>query len=311
LMDMDPPLHSRMRALVVPRLRAAAMDPLVQFAREAAHRLLDERAGTRIDIARDFAQRLPMFLMCRILGVPEGDHARIATLGVELVSAGSGGAAAATRMQVRSRLAEFFVACVREHGRAQTDDVLGDLARAVADDAVALIDVAGICLMLIVAGVEPTAALLTNIVHALATSTLSPEQVLDSDRRMRAAAMTEFLRYDTPVQWVSRITTRAVPMYSYVIPADQRVLLLIGAANRDPRRYEHPDRFDAQRESASNVSFGSGVHACPGMPLARALAGVGVEILVKRLGTIRLAGTAVRSASHVVRGFDCLPITAR
>ena len=310
LMDMDPPLHDRMRTLVAPRLRSAAMGPLAEFTRQTAHRLLDECADSHIDLGRDFAQRLPLLVMCRVLGLSEEDSAEVAAIGVQLVWAGDGADGAAARMSARGTLAELFLARVAERttGR-QTDDLLGDLARAVADEAIALPDVPGLCLMLLVAGIEPTASLLSNIVHALATRRVNAEQVLDAHGRAHPAAIGEFLRYDAPVQWVSRVTTRAVPVHSKVIPAGQRVLLLIGAANRDPRQYERADAFDPDRGAAHNISFGLGVHACPGMPLARLQAGVGLEVLAERLRRIRLAGPAVRSASHVLRGFDRLPIT--
>ena len=309
LMDMDPPLHDRMRKLVAPRLRSTAVEPLAELARETAHRLLDRCAGPRIDLGREFVQRLPMLVMCRVLGFSEDECAGVAALGLRLVWAGAGADAAGARMHARGALAALLGAHVRERaGGRPTDDLLGDLARAVDDEAVTSPDVAGLGLLLLVAGAEPTASLLSNIVHALATGAVRRDQVLDAHGRVRPGAIAEFLRHDAPVQWVSRVATRAVPMHSDVIPAGQRVLLLIGAANRDPRRYDRADAFDGKRDAPQSLSFGLGVHACPGMPLARLQARVGLEVLLERLHRIRLAGPAVPSASHVLRGFDRLPV---
>jgi cytochrome P450 len=239
--------------------------------------------------------------MSGVLGLPADDLAPVTAL----ISAEAGAEAAAARMRARFALAELFRARV---GRRAADGVLGDLGRAVGAGALELDDVPGLGLMLLVAGVEPTASLLSTIIHALATSEVSAERVLDARGQVRADAISEFARLHAPVQWVSRVTTRAVPMHSTVIPSGQRVLLLIGAANRDPRRFDQPDAFDPDREAGHGISFGLGVHTCLGVPLTRLQARVALEVLLERLPGLRLNGPAVRAASHVLRGFDCLPV---
>jgi cytochrome P450 len=309
LMDMDPPLHGRIRSLLAPRLRSTAIAPLDDFARASAHQLLDRPGGSEMDLARDYAQRLPALVMCRLFGVPADELALVCALATDLISADAGAGAAAARMRARSALAELFRARVRQRATDGDDsDLLGDLGRAVSAEEVDLADVPGVCLMLLVAGVEPTASLLSTIIHALATSEARAGQVLDGRGHVRARAIGEFARHDAPVQWVSRVTTRALPTYSRVIPSGHRVLLLIGSANRDPRQHDQPDVFDPDRERGHSLSFGLGVHACLGGPLARLQTRVGLEVLLERLPQLRLNGPAVRAASHVLRGFDRLPV---
>ena len=210
-------------------------------------------------------------------------------------------------MRARTQLAELFLALAAS-GETHPESLIGDLAKAVDLGAIALSDVPGLCLMLLIAGMEPTTSLLTSIVHAVATSRVAIDQIRDADGRVPARVISEFLRYDTPVQWVSRVTTCEVAIHSRVIPAGHRVLLLLGSANRDPRRYEHPDEFDPRRAERNSASFGFGVHACLGIPLARLQTPISLEVLLASRRKLRLAGRARRSPSHVLRGFECLPI---
>jgi cytochrome P450 len=292
LMDMDPPEHDRLRRLLAPRLRAAALAPLENGIRASAHELLDRDAGPEIDLAREFAQPLPVLVMARVLGLSADDTAVVRALAPGLISAGEGPGGAAARMRARSGLAELFRTRVNTRA-AGAPGVLEDLGQAVAAGTLELDDVPGLCLMLLVAGSEPTASLLSTIIHALATAEVSAEQLRDARGRVRAAAITELARRHSPVQWVSRVTTRAVPLHATVIPSGARVRLLLGAANREPGR---------------SLAFGLGVHACPGMALAGLQVRVALEVLLERLPVLHLSDPAVATVSPVVRGFDHLPV---
>jgi cytochrome P450 len=292
LMDMDPPEHDRLRRLLAPRLRAAALAPLEDGIRASAHELLDRGAGAEIDLARDFAQPLPVLVMTRVLGLSADDTAVVCALAPELISGGAGPGGAAARMRARSVLAELFRTRVGRR-TAGASGVLEDLGDAVAAGTLELDDVPGLCLMLLVAGIEPTASLLSNIIHALATAEVSAEQLGDARKRVRAGAIAELARRHAPVQWVTRVTSRAVPSHATVIPSGARVRLLLGVANRERGR---------------SLAFGLGVHACPGMALAGLQVRVALEVLLERLPVLRLSGPAVRAASPVVSGFDRLPV---
>jgi cytochrome P450 len=308
LMDMDPPDHDRVRRLLAARFRPAAAGALEEIARASASEVLAQVAGTEFDFRQDFAQRLTALVMCRVLGLPETDTPAAAVLAAQLVFPGADAAAATnTRIRARSQLAELFLARVAS-GESDPESLIADLARAVDGGTIALSDVPGLCLMLVVAGLEPTTSLLTNIIHALATSQVATDQIRDAQGRVPSGVISEFLRYDAPVQWVSRVTTCAVAMHSHIIPAGHRVLLLLGSANRDPRRYEHPDEFNPRRDDHHSASFGLGVHACLGIPLARIQTRIALEVVLARGRTLQLAGPARRSTSHILRGFERLPI---
>jgi cytochrome P450 len=183
------------------------------------------------------------------------------------------------------------------------------LARAVDEGAISAADVPGLCMMVVVAGLEPTGSLLGTIMHALATGRVGVEEVLAPGGRARVEPIDEFLRYESPVQWLSRVTTQPVRAHATLIPPGQRVLVLIGSANRDPRRFRHPDVLDLRRRHIANVAFGAGIHGCLGAGLARLETRIALEVLLCRYPRLSLAGDALRSPSHVIRGYEGLPVS--
>jgi cytochrome P450 len=316
LMDIDPPRHDALRRLVAPRFSRTLLPVFEDVIRTGAEQLLDGRRlrGTEIDLSRDYAQRLCALTTCRVLGVPEKLLDATADDVTQMIWPGGDGDQTRARMRARSSLAERFLALRRETAKAGEPgckSLLGDIARAVAGQAIAPEDVPGLCLMLTVAGTEPAANMLTNLAHTLATGRLTVEQLRDTHGAISASAINEFLRYDGPVQWVSRFTTRQVMVHSHVIPAGARVLLLIGSASRDPRVYKRPDEFDPRRREPGHTAFGAGVHACMGAALARLQTRVALEVILQRLSRPTLAGPARRGQSHVLRGFDRLPVCFR
>jgi cytochrome P450 len=310
LMDLDPPRHDAIRRLFAPGFSRPALARVEDAVHASAEELVNGwRRTNAIDLARCYAQRLPALTICRVLGLPETDIAAAADDVVRMIWPAWANDSTTARMAARSSLAERFL--TRVSGRIDTGyspGLIGDIARAVGDGQIALDEVPGLCLMFTVAGAEPTASLLSSLIHALATSRIGTEQLLDESGSVRAAAIDEFLRYDPPVQWVSRVTTRSVTVNSQAIPAGARVLLLIGSANRDPHAYDRPDEFDPDRHRTRGLAFGAGVHACLGAALARLQTRIAVEVMLERLPAPRLAGPAIRAPSHVLRGFQQLPI---
>jgi 4-methoxybenzoate monooxygenase (O-demethylating) len=187
-------------------------------------------------------------------------------------------------------------------------DGLGAKVYAAVDAGTITEDEAGLLVRsLLSAGVDTTAHALGNAVHALATH---PDQwtALRADPTLARAAFDEALRYDSPVQTFFRTTTRDVDVDGARIPAGEKVLLLLGAANRDPRRWERPERFDISRRSGGHLGFGMGVHGCLGTAVARLQGEALLGELARRVSTVELAGEPVRRLSNTLRGYDRLPV---
>lgn len=320
---MDPPKHGRMRGLVsrgfTPR-RVAALEPHI---RELARRHLDAALDTAaetgaFDFIGDFAGRLPMDVISELMGVPQADRAELRRLADLLVHREEGvmdvppeGMAAALE------LAGYYADMVAQRRASRTDDLTSALLDAEVDgDRLTDDEIIGFLFLMVVAGNETTTKLLG---HAWYWAWRNPDQLARpmADPALVGAWVEETLRYDTSSQILGRVTTCDVDVAGGTIPAGERVLLLVGSANRDHRQFPDPDRFDLSRHIPAEggelqpiASFGFGRHFCMGASLARLETRVALEELVARVGAydIEEAGSE-RVHSVNVRGFAKLPTT--
>lgn len=325
VLESDPPEHTRMRALMnsvfTPR-RVAAFEPTVT---ESVTELLDRLAelgagGAAVDFMAEFAFLLPVTVICEILGVPREDRHRFRTLAADLTTAleftsGADPNALAPANAAAVELAAYFrelVADRRAHPRAG-DDLVGALlaARDADDGRLAEGELLANLTLLLVAGFETTTDLLGNGLRLLFDH---PEAAaaLRSPGAGEAVAgfVEEVLRYESPVQLTSRVAVAGgLALAGVPVPAGSRVVLLIGAANRDPARYEDPDRFDPTRTASRPLSFGAGAHICLGNGLARLEAAVAFPRLLARFPDLApAAAEPTRRERVVLRGYQSLPV---
>ena len=163
---------------------------------------------------------------------------------------------------------------------------------------------------LLSAGVDTTVHTLAWAVHALATS---PDewQALRDDPSLARPVVEETLRHASPVQTFFRTTTRAADVAGTIIPAGEKVLLFLGAANRDPRAWPDPDRFDIRRRAAGHVGLGSGIHACVGAALARLEGELLLTAMARQLTSLELAGPVRPYLNNTIKGLAGLPVRVR
>jgi cytochrome P450 len=316
----NPPDHPRMRALMgqvfTPR-RIAALRPAIEAAVDV---LLDRLAqagagGQAVDFMDHFAFQLPVTVICELLGVPLADRDRFRPLAADLTEAlelsaaagPSSPAAAAAR-----ELAGYFTALIAQRRAHPRADLTGALVAACdADDSrLSEQELVANLILLLVAGFETTTGLLGN---GLALLLDRPE----TGTALRTGALEvpgfieEVLRYDSPVQVITRQAragNRTVG--GRPVPAGSQVILLLGAANRDPARYADPDRFDPARADVRPLSFGAGPHICLGSSLARLEAAVAFPRLLARFPVLRAVSgrPPVRRDRLVLRGYETLPV---
>jgi cytochrome P450 len=311
LIEMDPPRHTGLRALVsrafTPKRVADLEMPIRDLAEELSAGCVP---GARVDVIEDFAAKLPMAVISVMLGVPrpEQDAPRSwsdAMLhreegSAELTPAGIEGA---------TRLYGYFTEVIATRRRTPGEDLVGALVAAQEGDrSLSPAEVLGFCFLLLIAGNETTTKLLGNAIHWLAAFPDQRERVL-RDPTAVPAAVEETLRYDTSTQALARELTRDVELHGVTLPAGRKGLLLFGSANRDERRWDEPDAFDVDRNPAGHLAFGHGIHRGLGAPLARLEARVALEVLLPKIGeyTVDLTN-AERVHSGNVRGFAKLPI---
>lgn len=314
---MDPPRHGQLRGLVsrafTPR-RVAGLEPRIrQLAR--GHLTAALAGGGRtadLDLIGAFAGKLPMDVISELIGVPTADRDELRRLADAVLHRDDGVTdLPPAAIEAALTLVGYYADLVGERRARPGGDLTSALLAAELDGArLTDEDVIGFLFLMVVAGNETTTKLLG---HAWYWAWRHPDQraVPLADPGRIPDWVEETLRYDTSTQFLVRTATEDVPLHGRVIPAGDRVVLVLGSANRDPRAFADPDRFDLDRpQDVQLASFGVGRHFCLGASLARLEARVALEELVARVADWEIdeAG-AVRVHSANVRGFARLPTT--
>jgi cytochrome P450 len=201
----------------------------------------------------------------------------------------------------------YVGAAVEERKQRPGDDVFGTLARSLTDRVLEPEEIFGISRLLLIAGIHTTSTLIANALLLLRDRP-DDRELLARSPELIPAAIEELLRFDAPVQWLGRLTTRDVTVHETVIPGGARVVLLWASANRDERRYANADVLDLTRQPDHHLAFGQGIHFCLGAPLARLEARIALEILFQRVRSYELAGAVQRLFTHNERGIASLPL---
>lgn len=309
---MDPPRHTRMRALVskafTPR-RVAELEGRVRaIAAEHLEAALD-RPG--FDFVGDFAGRMPMDVISEMIGVPRADRQEMRRLADLLVHREEGLAdIPAAGVEAALEMAGYFQQMVADRRARHHDDLTSAVLEAeTGGDRLTDEEAISFLFLMTVAGNETTTKLLANAWYwgwrfpdERAKAFADPSRVGDW--------VEETLRFDTSTQMLLRVTVGDTELLGAVVPDGSRVLLLLGSANRDEDVFPDPDRYDLDRDTSKLVSFGSGRHFCLGAALARLEARVGLGELAARVADYDVdAGGAERVHSINVRGFASLPTT--
>ncbi|WP_285747311.1 cytochrome P450 [Lentzea sp. NBRC 105346] len=291
----DPPDHTRLRSLVSGVFTARRVAALRQRVHEVTAALLDGLSGV-VDIVDALAYPLPITMICELLGIPDADRVDFRTWTNALSSsADSADAAKAMTEYLRSLLA------------APGDGLLADLTGELTGD-----ELIGTAFLLITGGYETTANLIANGVLALLTH---PDALaeLRADPSLLPRAVTEFLRYDCPVNLASmRYTAEPVSYAGVEIPADEIVLIGLSSANRDATRFPAPGTLDLRRPGTGHLAFGHGAHHCLGAALARIEGEEAIGQLISRFPGLRLAvdpSELTYRFSLLMRSLETLPVS--
>jgi cytochrome P450 len=316
ILNLNGPKHARIRSLLARTFTARRVAGLAPAIEKMADELLDAMAdrgadGSPVEFMHDFAYLLPVTVVCELIGIPEADRESFRPVARDLAKVfefDDPGSLPAINAAAVELLAYFtgLAACRRGEAR---DDLISDLL-AISESADGRLTDAELLhnlTLLLVAGFETTTNLLGNGLQiilrqpeagaALADGLVSADAFVD-----------EVLRYDSPVQLTSRIGYEA-EIGGVMIAAGDSVTTLLGAGNRDPRRFADPDIFRPSRSDGGPLSFGGGVHFCIGAALARLEGSIAFPRLLRRFPNISAAGEPVRRETFLLRGFDALPIT--
>jgi cytochrome P450 len=314
--SLDPPKHTRHRALIGKLFTPNRLKENEDFMWPLADGLIDEFVDRgEIEFSDGYARPFTLLVIADLLGVPHEHHDMFRDwLGGQKGTVGDPeGRHFADR--VFENLHPYFEKYIEERRSAPRDDVLSRMATVRFPDGELpeVMDVVRLATILFAAGQETTARLLLSGMRVLAEQPKLAEE-LRNDPTMIPNFVEECLRLESPIKGSFRLALRDTKLAGVDIPQGSVVMAVIGAANRDPKTFEDPERFDARRPNAKrNVAFGHGEHFCPGASLARTEARISFTRLLERLDDIRLIDPSALSytKTFIIRGLDRLPIRYR
>lgn len=311
ILVLNPPDHTRLRRLVSGAFTARRVAGL----RPAVERIVDdlvERFATNTDFVEAFGFPLPVTVIGELLGVPAADRpmfqapARDWSNLLDSLLPETVDKADVAAVFIHDYLADL----VAQRRKAPQDDLISALAvPADGQEGMDTEELVTMAALLLAAGFETTTGLLSNGLVALLDH---PDQadLLREHPEIAPAAVEELLRYDSPVQYLSsRATEEEVEVGGLRLPRGQRVMALLGAANRDPDVFTEPDRLVLDRGGEPSLSFGGGLHYCLGAPLARIEAQVAFPALLRAFPALARNGDAVPREGLALHGHASLPVT--
>lgn len=310
---MDPPDHTRLRAVVSRAFTPRSVEDLRAFVRARAEELVARMlAGPKPDIIAGLARPLPTLTVCHLLGIPDVDLDRVGqwsrvigrSLDPEVLLPGD----VVTGFRAAlAELSEYAGALVSERARDRRQDLISHMLAAAERDRLSGREIVELCVLLLVAGSETTVNLIGNGMFALLRH---PEQamLIRQDRQLIKNAVQELLRYDSPSQMTFRVAMEDAVVDGHLIERGRPVMVLLAAANRDPLVFDNPDVLDVTRpSSAQHLSFSQGLHFCLGAALAQVEAEIAISVLLRRELRL-LPDNPPRNPNLVLRGLTELRV---
>jgi cytochrome P450 len=312
---MDPPDHTRLRGLVAKAFTPRVVDGLRPRVQQLVDDLLDAVADRgEMELIEDLAYPLPVRVISEMLGVPPEDHETFKSWSRELARSLDPDFMVPADVLERRRQAvlafnDYFRDLIAERRARPRQDLLSALIAA-EDEGHRLTEdeLLSTCTLLLVAGHETTVNLIGNGALALLRH---PDQLARwrDDPSLARSGVEELLRYDPPVTMTARIALEDIEVGGTTVETGGQVILLLGAANRDPAQFPDPDRLDLARGQNHHLAFGHGIHFCLGAPLARVEGQVALSALMQRFPDLGLAADEPDYKENIVlRGLDKLPL---
>ena len=314
LLSLEPPDHTRIRRLVskvfTPRSVAALEPAVCALSRELVGQCREMGA---FDLLADYAQPFSVAVICSVLGMPRGDARQLLDWShaiVKMYELRSSDETRARADRAAGELVDYTKALIEAKRRVPDGSLISNLVEVVdGGDRLTDDEIVSTSVVLLEAGHEATVNTLGNGMRALLVHRRQWQRLIDGEVDP-ATAVEELLRYDSPLQMFDRwVLEPGVEIAGQPMAVGDRVAMLFGSAQRDPRRFDDPDRFDVGRGDPAHIGFGGGIHYCVGAPLARMELAIALSDLVQALPGVEMAAEPVRHPAFVIRGLTELRLT--
>jgi cytochrome P450 len=309
-LDSDPPRHDQLRKIVQRHFSPKTIRAMEERIRTTVTDLIDGFIHNgQADLAMDFASLLPVTVIAGILGLPEEDHSIVHEwLDAMAIVNHDERSYTATGIGARFEMSAYFAALSAGRWREPQGDLVSHIVGAGSSGGLLIPEeIIGLFFLLVIAGHLTTASLIANSLWLLDQHPHQKKLLVDHPDRI-PNAIEELLRYESPVQYLGRTTTCSIELYGQEIPAGVPLLLLYGAANRDGREFDDPDRLDLSREPKRHLAFGEGIHHCLGAVLARLEAKIALEELLARIPNYAVVKPVRWRPNTIIRGIANLHV---
>lgn len=315
----DPPLHTRVRKLILGALlpRAiSAMEPGLHKLIDSLFEQMDakEKAGGTVDLIGDFACAIPIEIIGNLLGVPAGEREPLRDWSLAILGALEPKISDEQFQRGNNAVVDFLSYLEKlvddrrkNPGDSETDILTRLIEGEVDGEKLSNNELLQNCIFLLNAGHETTTNIIGNSLEILGAHPEWRKKLIDKPDIMRTA-IEEFLRFQSPNQLGNRITTCNVNVGGVELPAGTKLTLCIGAANRDPEKFENPNELDLMRMPNRHLAFAGGAHQCAGMNVARLETRIAVARILERYPEYALLDDARRGRRARFRGFEFLPV---
>ena len=292
----DPPDHTRLRGLVNKAFTPKSLEELTPKIQAISERLVGDLVEHgRGDVIGQFAYPLPATVICEMLGIPPDDQDQFRGWSADIIAFSAGSSVLLETVADKAQasqleLVEYCRRIISQRRMKPKDDLISRLISVEERGAqISELELYAMCVQLFVAGQETTTNLIGNGVFSLLKNPGTYQRLRERPDLIESA-IEEFLRYESPVQRMSRIAREELEIHGKRIKEGQSVMLMIGAANRDPQQFPDPDQLILDRKPNRHLAFGRGPHFCIGAPLARREAKLALGTLLAKLTSIELVG---------------------
>jgi cytochrome P450 len=313
ILDSEPPKHTRLRSLVMKAFNKNRIEALRPNILALTHQLLDaiEAKGGTFDVIADYAEPLPVKVIAALLGFPDEDEHLLRPWSQAIVKMYEVNPSAQHQHDAQvaaNEFAEYVHGLMLLRKANPTDDLITELAHVEeAGEKLSTHELIATCVLLLNAGHEASVNGFGNGMVAAHQNHSEWEKLQARPDEVATTAIEEFLRYDAPLQFFDRTATADLEISGVTIKQGQKIVSLLGSANRDEEVFPDADKMDISRERNPHIGFGAGIHFCVGAPLARLEMSISLPELFKRFPKMELTDPPVRRQTFSLRGYETVP----